>query len=70
MLRLPEDALRDCDESLRLRPDHAHTLDSRALAYWLLGEHGWARSNLKRARQMDPLWPTWQERFRKFKRMF
>ncbi len=62
--------MRDWEESLRLRPDDPDTLDSRALAYWLLGEHDLARSNLKRVRQIDPSRPIWQERFRKFARMF
>ena len=63
----PRDALQDCDESLRLRPDDAATLDSRALAYWLLDGQNQARQDLERARRLDPSYPTWQERFRQFK---
>ncbi len=43
---------------------------SRARAYWLRGEQDKAREDLKRARHLDPSYPTWQERFREFEGMF
>ena len=70
LMHRPNDALRDCNQSLRLSPDDPATLDSRALAYWLLGEHDTARQDLERAREIDPLYPNWQERFHEFEAMF
>ena len=69
-MRRPDEALQDCNESLRLRPDDIATLDSRALAYWLRGEQDKARLDLEYARQLDPSIPTWQERFREYEEMF
>jgi hypothetical protein len=45
-------------------------LDSRALVYWLLGEHDKAQQDLELAREIAPSLPTWQERFREFEGMF
>jgi tetratricopeptide (TPR) repeat protein len=70
LIRRPEEALQDCNHSLRLFPDNPLSLDSRALVYWLLEKHGAARQDLERAREIDPRFPTWQERFREFERMF
>ncbi len=70
ILRRSEEALPDCEEALRLLPDQPEFLDSRALAYWLLGEHDKAQQDLVRAHQLDPSLPTWQERFREFEGMF
>jgi len=69
LVRRPHDALRDCNESLRLMPDDPGTLDSRALAFWLLGEQDKARSDLEEARRIDPSLPDWQQRFREFEEL-
>ncbi len=66
----PDEALADCDESLRLAPDDAYALDSRALVYWLLGERDQAKADLRRARELDPAFPTWRKRFKAFEEMF
>ena len=68
--RRPDEALRDCNESLRQRPDQPNILHSRALAYWLLGDRDKARRDLDRARQINPSFPSWQDRFDRFGRMF
>ena len=68
--RRVNEALRDCNESLRLSPDRPAVLDSRALAYWLLDNHEKAQEDLDRARQIDPSYPPWQDRFDDFKEMF
>jgi len=70
MLRRPDEALADCDESLRLVPDDPYTLDSRALVYWLLGKDDLARADLARARELNATFPPWEERFRDFRKMF
>ena len=69
-MRRPGAALADCDEALRLRPNLATSLDSRALAYWLLGRHDEARQDLVRARELDRSAPGWEERFRAFEALF
>ncbi len=69
-MRRAEEALADCDEALKLLPEQPEMLDSRALAYWLLGEHDKAQQDLEGAWRLDPSRPTWQERFREFERMF
>jgi tetratricopeptide (TPR) repeat protein len=66
----PRDALRDCNESLRRKPDKPAILDSRALAYWLLDDQDSARQDLDRAHQIDPSFPSWQDRFHEFEGMF
>jgi tetratricopeptide (TPR) repeat protein len=70
LTRRPKEALQDCNSSLRLVPDTPLFLDSRALVYWLLEKHGVAQQDLERAREIDPGFPTWQERFREFEGMF
>lgn len=70
MLRRPEEALEDCEESLRLVPDDPYTLDSRALVYWLLGKDDLARADLARARELNETFRPWEERFRDFRKMF
>ncbi len=65
-----KEALLDCNYSLRLIPSNPLSLDSRALAYWQLDEHDKARQDLERARQIDPSFATWQERFREFEEEF
>jgi len=70
LMRRPTEALEDCNESLRLRSDDTATLDSRALAYWLLGEHDKARADLRRAREIDPDFMKGRDRFREFEEMF
>ncbi len=65
-----KEALLDCNYSLRLIPNNPLSLDSRALAYWQLDEHDKARQDLERARQIDPSFATWQERFREFEEEF
>ena len=63
-------ALHDCNEALRMLPDQPEVLDSRALAYWQLGETGKARADLARAREIDPGLPTPEDRFDQFEEMF
>ena len=63
-------ALADCDESLRLNPDDATALDSRAFAYWLLEKQEKARLDLELARELDPARPTWEDRFAEFEKKF
>lgn len=70
LLRQSTEALQDCDEAFRLLPDRSEILDSRALAYWQLGELDLARADLARAREIDPSLPTPEERFRQFDAMF
>jgi regulator of sirC expression with transglutaminase-like and TPR domain len=70
MMRRPDEALADCNASLRLRPDDPDALDHRALAYWLLGDQHKARQDLDHARQIDPSYPAWQDRFHGFEGMF
>ena len=65
-----KEALLDCNYSLRLIPNNPLSLDSRALAYWQLDEHDKARQDLEHARQIDPSFATWQERFREFEEEF
>jgi len=70
LLRQSTAALQDCDEAIRLLPDQPEVLDSRALAYWQLGEEVKARADLTRARDIDPSLPTPEERFEQFEEMF
>lgn len=63
-------ALADCEESLRLRPDHPATLDSRAFAHWILEDQVSARRDLQMARALDPSRPAWEVRFAAFERRF
>lgn len=70
LLRRAEAALADCRKSLSLNADDPYTHDSQALAHWLLGETDKARRDLTRARELDPGWPAWQDRFRAFEEMF
>ena len=63
-------ALADCEESLRLRPDHPATLDSRAFAHWVLEDQVKARRDLEMARVLDPTHPRWEARFAAFERAF
>lgn len=70
LLRRPEDALPDCDKALSLLSEQPEILDSRALAYWLLGDKDKARKDLEAARGIDSSLPTWQDRFRDFEGMF
>jgi len=70
LLRQSSDALQDCDEALRILPDQPEILDSRALAYWQLGERDKARADLVRARELAPSFPTPEERFGQFEAMF
>ena len=70
LLRQSTEALQDCDEALRLLPDRPAILDSRALAYWQLGELDLARQDLARAREVDASFPTPEDRFRQFEAMF
>jgi tetratricopeptide (TPR) repeat protein len=70
LLRESTAALHDCDEAMRLLPDQPEVLDSRALAYWQLGEEDKARADLARAHEIDPTLPTPDQRFREFEQMF
>jgi len=70
LLRESTEALHDCDQALTLLPDQPEVLDSRALAYWQLGETGKARADLARAREIDPGLPSPEERFDQFEEMF
>lgn len=70
ILRRPEDALRDCNEALRLLPNTPQILDSRALAYWHLGDLDKAAADLNRARQVDASVPTPEVRFKEFEALF
>ena len=70
LLRQSTEALVDCDEALKLLPDRPEILDSRALAYWQLGELNKARADLEQARAKDPSFPSPAERFRQFEEMF
>lgn len=70
LLRQSTEALQDCDQAERLLPDQPEVLDSRALAYWQLGERAKARADLVRAHQIDPTLPTPDERFAEFEEMF
>ena len=64
--RRPEDALKDCNQALRLLPNQPQILDSRAFAHWQLGDFDSARADLARARQVDGKLPTAEERFVEF----
>ena len=70
LTRRPKEALQDCNHSLRLVPDNPLSLDGRALVYWLLEKLGAARQDVEHAREIDPRFPTWQERFREFETVF
>jgi tetratricopeptide (TPR) repeat protein len=70
LLRQSTQALGDCDEALKLLPDQPEILDSRALAYWQLGEQDKAREDLARAHAIEPSFPTADERFGQFEEMF
>ncbi len=69
-MRRPNEALNDCNEGLRLRPDDPAILDSRAVAYWFFGEQDKARQDVEHAREIDPSFPSREERFRHFEGMF
>ena len=62
-------AIEDYDAAIKIKPDYALAFDSRALAYWLLGDQDKARQDLDRARQIDPSFPSWQDRFHEFEGM-
>ena len=49
-----QDALSDCNESLRLKPDAANTLDSRGLVYLKLGEIDKSLADYNAALKLDP----------------
>ena len=70
LLRQSTEALQDCNEALRLLPDRPAILDSRALAYWQLGDLDRAREDLARAHEVDSSFPTPEERFRQYQDMF
>ncbi len=70
LLRQSTEALRDCDEALKLLPDRPEVLDSRALALWQLGERDRAREDLARAHEIEPSFPTADERLGQFEEMF
>ncbi len=70
LLRQSTEALRDCDVALKLLPDRPEVLDSRALAYWQLGEQDKAREDLARAHEIEPSFPAADERFGQFEEMF
>jgi Flp pilus assembly protein TadD len=63
------EALEDCNESLRLRPDNPRVLDGRAMIYWLLGKQEEARQDLDDARALDPSIPSWEDRLREFEKL-
>jgi tetratricopeptide (TPR) repeat protein len=66
----PTEALDDCNEALKLLPDRPEILDSRALALWQLDQANEAREDLTRAHQIEPTFPTPDERFAQFEEMF
>ncbi|MDX1576300.1 MAG: tetratricopeptide repeat protein [Kiloniellales bacterium] len=70
LLRQSTEALDDCNEALKLLPDRPEILDSRALAYWQLGQMDKARADLARAHEIEPAFPTADERFAQFAEMF
>lgn len=70
LMRQGRQALKDCNESLRLAPDSPAILDSRALAWWVLGDHDKARKDLERARQLNPEFADWRKRFGEFEKLF
>jgi tetratricopeptide (TPR) repeat protein len=49
-----EEALADCNEALRLKPDNAFTLDSRGLVYLKLGQFDRAIVDYDAALKLDP----------------
>lgn len=69
LLRRTQEALADCEESLRLAPDVPDTLDSRALVFWLSSRDELARADLERARALDASFPPWQARFKDFEKL-
>ena len=69
LLRQATEALQDCQEALRLLPDRPEILDSRAFAYWQLGEHNLAVADLARAQEIDGSLPSPDERFSQFEAM-
>lgn len=70
LLRQSTEALDDCNEALKLLPDRPEILDSRALALWQLDQANEAREDLTRAHQIEPTFPTPDERFAQFEEMF
>ena len=70
LMRRPEDALEDCNEALRRLPNQPEVLDSRALAYWQLGEIEKAKEDLARARQRSTSLPLPEDRIKEFEAMF
>jgi tetratricopeptide (TPR) repeat protein/energy-coupling factor transporter ATP-binding protein EcfA2 len=53
-----EQALADCNESLRLRPNDPYTLDSRGFAYYKLGRMDEAIADFDAALNIDPKLPS------------
>jgi len=70
LLRRGEVALQDCQQALRLLPDQPEILDSRALAYWVVGDLDRARLDLERANRLGSSFPTAEERLREFEGLF
>jgi tetratricopeptide (TPR) repeat protein len=70
LVRQSTEAFSDCDEALKRLPDRPEVLDSRALAYWQLGELDKAREDLARAHEIEPSFPTADERVGQFEEMF
>lgn len=70
LLRQSTEALSDCNAAVKFLPNRPEVLDSRALAYWQLGERGKAEADLARAHEIDPTFPAPEERFGQFEEMF
>ena len=49
-----EQALKDCNESLRLRPNDSNTIDSRGLVYLKLGQIDKAIADYEAVMKLDP----------------
>jgi tetratricopeptide (TPR) repeat protein len=49
-----QEAVADCDESLRLKPDVANTLENRGFAYLKMGEYGRAIADYDAGLRLDP----------------
>lgn len=63
----PQAAVPDCDAALKAEPDHYQAYDSRAFAYWQLGELEAARADLARAAELAPDFWDWGQREERFK---
>ena len=70
LLRRGGEALQDCNQALRLLPDQPEILDSRALAYWVMGDLDKARLDLERAHRLGASFPTSEQRLREFEGLF